>query len=92
MFASILQLPRELKSRMPFRYLQRSFSSRRDLGWPPAFRTHICSHISLQSQLGHEATMLLKEAISSNSNLEKCDHIMVMYNKTTLRSMGNAGC
>lgn len=100
-FASILQLPKELKIGMPFRYPQHGFSSRRDFGGPHTQQSMATSlqdpHLPLhqqpgQSQLGHEAVMLLKEAISSNSNLEKCDHIIVMYNKTTLRSMGNAGC
>lgn len=100
-FASILHLPKELKSRMSFGYLQHCFSRRRDFGGPHIQQSVVTClqdpHLPLhqqpgQSQMSHEAVMPLTEAISSNSNLEKCDHIMVMNNKTTLRSMGNGGC
>lgn len=86
---------------MPFRYLQHGFSSRKVFGGSHTQQNTATSlldpHLLLhqqpgQSQLGHEASMSLKEVISSNSNLEICDQIMVMYNKTTLRSMGNTGC
>jgi len=77
-FASVRQLSKELKSGLPFRYPQHGFSSRRDSGDLHTWQSmatglrdpHLPSHpLPGQSQLGHEAVMSLKEAISSNSNL-----------------------